>query len=214
MEKFENVIVCDHPLVQHKVTLLRDKNTGAKEFRELVHEISMFMSYEATRDLPLKDIRIQTPLGELASSKIISGRKLAFVPIMRAGLGMLDGALACVPTAKVGHVGIYRDKQNGNTAAEYYCKLPFDIANREVIILDLMLATGVSAIHTAEIVKKAGAKNVKFMCVLACPEGIKALHEAHPDVQIICGAIDEGLNEDLYIIPGIGDGGDRLFGTK
>ncbi len=214
MEKFENVIVCDHPLVQHKVTLLRDKNTGAKEFRELVHEISMFMSYEATRDLPLKDIRIQTPLGELASSKVISGRKLAFVPIMRAGLGMLDGALACVPTAKVGHVGIYRDKQNGNTAAEYYCKLPFDIANREVIILDLMLATGVSAIHTAEIVKKAGAKNVKFMCVLACPEGIKALHEAHPDVQIICGAIDEGLNEDLYIIPGIGDGGDRLFGTK
>ncbi len=214
MEKFDNVIVCDHPLVQHKVTLLRDKNTGAKEFRELVHEISMFMSYEATRDLPLKDIQIQTPLGELANSKVISGRKLAFVPIMRAGLGMVDGALACVPTAKVGHVGIYRDKQNGNTAAEYYCKLPFDIANREVIILDLMLATGVSAIHTAEIVKKAGAKNVKFMCVLACPEGIKALHEAHPDVQIICGAIDEGLNEDLYIIPGIGDGGDRLFGTK
>lgn len=214
MEKFENVIVCDHPLVQHKVTLLRDKNTGAKEFRELVHEISMFMSYEATRDLPLKDITIETPLGELAHSKIISGRKLAFVPIMRAGLGMVDGALACVPTAKVGHVGIYRDKQNGNTAAEYYCKLPFDIANREVIILDLMLATGVSAIHTAKIVKDAGAKNVKFMCVLACPEGIKALHDAHPDVQIICGAIDEGLNEELYIIPGIGDGGDRLFGTK
>ena len=214
MENFENVIVCDHPLVQHKVTLLRDKNTGAKEFRELVHEISMFMCYEATRDLPLKDVRIETPLGELADSKIISGRKLAFVPIMRAGLGMVDGALALVPTAKVGHVGIYRDKQNGNTAAEYYCKLPFDIANREVIILDLMLATGVSAIHTAKIVKDAGAKNVKFMCVLACPEGIKALQEAHPDVQIICGAIDKGLNEDLYIIPGIGDGGDRLFGTK
>ncbi len=214
MEKFDNVIVCDHPLVQHKVTLLRDKNTGAKEFRELVHEISMFMSYEATRDLPLKDITIETPLGELAHSKIISGRKLAFVPIMRAGLGMVDGALACVPTAKVGHVGIYRDKQNGNTAAEYYCKLPFDIANREVIILDLMLATGVSAIHTAKIVKEKGAKNVKFMCVLACPEGIKAFHEAHPDVQIICGAIDDGLNEELYIIPGIGDGGDRLFGTK
>ncbi len=214
MEKFENVIVCDHPLVQHKVTLLRDKNTGAKEFRELVHEISMFMSYEATRDLPLKDITIETPLGELAHSKIISGRKLAFVPIMRAGLGMVDGALACVPTAKVGHVGIYRDKQNGNTAAEYYSKMPFDIANREVIILDLMLATGVSAIHTAKIVKEAGAKNVKFMCILACPEGIKALHDAHLDVQIICGAIDEGLNEDLYIIPGIGDGGDRLFGTK
>ena len=214
MADLENVIVCDHPLVQHKVTLLRDKNTGAKEFRELVNEISMFMCYEATRDLPLKDVQIQTPLGELSDSKIISGRTLAFVPIMRAGLGMVDGALALVPTAKVGHVGIYRDKQNNNTATEYYCKLPFDIANREVIILDLMLATGVSAVKTAEIVKDAGAKSVKFMCVLACPEGIKALHDVYPDVQIICGAIDEGLNEDLYIVPGIGDGGDRLFGTK
>ena len=214
MEKFENVILCDHPLVQHKISLLHDKNTGSKEFRELVHEVSMFMCYEATRDLPLKDVTIQTPLGELSNSKIISGRKIAFVPIMRAGLGMVDGALALVPTAKVGHVGIYRDKQNGNTAADYYCKLPFDIANREVVILDLMLATGVSAVKAAEIVKNAGAKAVKFMCVLACPEGINALHAAHPDVQIVCGAIDEGLNEDLYIVPGIGDGGDRLFGTK
>lgn len=214
MAKFDNVIVCDHPLVQHKVSLMRDKNTGSKEFRELVYEISMFMCYEATRDLPLKDVQIQTPLGELANSKIISGRKLAFVPIMRAGLGMVDGALALVPTAKVGHVGIYRDKLHGNTAADYYCKLPFDISNREVIILDLMLATGVSAVKTVDIVKNAGAKNIKFMCVLACPEGIKALHEAHPEVEIICGAIDDGLNEDLYIIPGIGDGGDRLFGTR
>lgn len=214
MEKFDNVIVCNHPLVQHKISLLHDKNTGSKEFRELVHEVSMFMCYEATRDLPLKEVQIQTPLGELSDSKIISGRKLAFVPIMRAGLGMVDGALACVPTAKVGHVGIYRDKQNGNIAIDYYRKFPFDIANREVIILDLMLATGVSAIKTAELVKDAGAKSVKFMCVLACPEGIKALHEAHPDVEIICGSIDKGLNEDLYIIPGIGDGGDRLFGTK
>ena len=214
MADLENVIVCDHPLVQHKVSLLRDKNTGSKEFRELVHEISMFMCYEATRDLPLKDVQIQTPLGELANSKVISGRKLAFVPIMRAGLGMVDGALALVPTAKVGHVGSYRDKLNGNTAADYYCKLPFDIANREVISLDLMLATGVSAVKTVDIVKDAGAKNIKFMCVLACPEGIKALHEAHPEVEIICGAIDDGLNEDLYIIPGIGDGGDRLFGTR
>lgn len=211
---FENVIICDHPLVQHKVSLLRDKNTGSKEFRELVQEISMFMCYEATRDLPLKDVQIQTPLGELANAKIISGRKVAFVPIMRAGLGMVDGALALVPTAKVGHVGIYRDKQNGNSAADYYCKLPFDIANREVIILDLMLATGVSAVKTVDIVKNAGAKNIKFMCVLTCPEGIKALQDAHPDVEIICGAVDDGLNEDLYIIPGIGDGGDRLFGTK
>ena len=209
----ENVHVCDHPLVQHKISLLRDKNTGSKEFRELVSEISMFICYEATRDLPLKEVKIETPLA-LANAKIISGRKVAFVPIMRAGLGMVDGALALVPAAKVGHVGIYRDKANSNSAAEYYCKLPFDIANREVIILDLMLATGVSAIKTVEIVKNAGAKNVKFMCVLTCPEGIKALQTAHPDVEIITGAIDEGLNEDLYIVPGIGDGGDRLFGTK
>lgn len=209
----EMVTVCDHPLVQHKISLLRDKNTGSKEFRELVHEISMFMCYEATRDLPLKEVQIQTPLA-VADANIISGRKVAFVPIMRAGLGMVDGALALVPAAKVGHVGIYRDKSNSNSAAEYYCKLPFDIANREVIILDLMLATGVSAIKTVDIVKNAGAKHVKFMCVLTCPEGIKALREAHPDVEIVCGAIDKGLNEDLYIVPGIGDGGDRLFGTK
>lgn len=209
----ENVRVCDHPLVQHKISLLRDKNTGSKEFRELVNEISMFICYEATRDLPLKEVKIETPLA-LATAKVISGRKVAFVPIMRAGLGMVDGALALVPAAKVGHVGIYRDKANGNTAQDYYCKLPFDIKNREVIVLDLMLATGVSAIKTVDVVKQAGAKTVKFMCVLTCPEGIKALQTAHPDVEIICGAIDEGLNEDLYIVPGIGDGGDRLFGTK
>ena len=213
MQSFKNVHVCDHPLVQHKISLLRDKNTGSKEFRELVNEISMFICYEATRDLPLKEVRIETPLA-LADAKIISGRKVAFVPIMRAGLGMVDGALALVPAAKVGHVGIYRDKANSNSAAEYYCKLPFDIANREVIILDLMLATGVSAIKTVDIVKKAGAVNIKFMCVLTCPEGIQALQTAHPDVQIVCGAVDEGLNDDLYIVPGIGDGGDRLFGTK
>ena len=209
----DKVHVCDHPLVQHKISLLRDKNTGSKEFRELVSEISMFICYEATRDLPLKEVNIETPLA-LATAKVISGRKVAFVPIMRAGLGMVDGALALVPAAKVGHVGIYRDKANSNSAADYYCKLPFDIANREVIILDLMLATGVSAVKAVDIVKEAGAKNVKFMCVLTCPEGIKALHEAHPDVEIVCGAIDEGLNDDLYIVPGIGDGGDRLFGTK
>lgn len=215
MENFTNVIVCDHPLVQHKISLLRDKNTGSKEFRELVHEISMFMCYEATRDLPLKDVQIQTPLGELANSKVISGRKVAFVPIMRAGLGMVDGALALVPTAKVGHVGIYRDKTtDGAAAADYYCKLPMDIANREVIILDLMLATGMTAVKTVDIVKKAGAKNIKFMCVLTCPEGVNALHKIHPDVEIICGAIDSALNEELYIVPGIGDGSDRLFGTK
>ncbi len=209
----ENVRVCDHPLLQHKISLLRDKNTGSKEFRELVSEISMFICYEATRDLPLKEVQIETPVA-IANAKIISGRKVAFVPIMRAGLGMVDGALALVPAAKVGHIGLYRDKMNSSGAADYYCKLPFDIANREVIVLDLMLATGASAVKAAQIVKDAGAKNVKFMCVLACPEGIKAMNDAHPDVEIVCGAVDEGLNEDLYIVPGIGDGSDRLFGTR
>lgn len=208
-----NIVVCDHPLVQHKISLLRDKNTGSKEFRELVQEIAMFMCYEATRDLPLKEVQIETPLG-LATSKIISGRKVAFVPIMRAGLGMMDGALALVPAAKVGHIGLYRDENNGNAPQEYYCKLPFDIANREVIILDPMLATGSSAVKSVDIVKKAGAKQIKFMCIITCPEGLKNLQEAHPDVDIICGAIDKGLNENSYVIPGIGDCGDRLFGTK
>ena len=195
-----NVIVCDHPLVQHKISLLRDKNTGSKEFRELVQEIAMFMCYEATR--------------ALANAKIISGRKVAFVPIMRAGLGMMEGALALVPAAKVGHIGLYRDESNGSTTHEYYCKLPFDIANREVIILDPMLATGGSAVKAINIVKKAGAKQIKFMCIVTCPQGLKAVQDAHPDVDIITGAIDEGLNENLYIVPGIGDCGDRLFGTK
>ncbi len=208
-----NIIQCDHPLVQHKISLLRDKNTGSKEFRELVQEIAMFMCYEATRDLPLKEVQIETPLG-LANSNIISGRKVAFVPIMRAGLGMMDGALALVPAAKVGHIGLYRDEANGNAPQEYYCKLPFDIANREVIILDPMLATGGSAVKAVDIVKKAGAKQIKFMCIITCPEGLKNLQESHPDVDIICGAVDKGLNENSYIVPGIGDCGDRLFGTK
>lgn len=208
-----NIIQCDHPLVQHKISLLRDKNTGSKEFRELVQEISMFMCYEATRDLPLKEVQIETPLG-LANSNIISGRKVAFVPIMRAGLGMMDGALALVPAAKVGHIGLYRDEANGNAPQEYYCKLPFDIANREVIILDPMLATGGSAVKAVDIVKKAGAKQIKFMCIITCPEGLKAFQTAHPDVDVICGAVDKGLNENSYIVPGIGDCGDRLFGTK
>ena len=208
-----NIIQCDHPLVQHKISLLRDKNTGSKEFRELVQEIAMFMCYEATRDLPLKEVQIETPLG-LANSNIISGRKVAFVPIMRAGLGMMDGALALVPAAKVGHIGLYRDEANGNAPQEYYCKLPFDIANREVIILDPMLATGGSAVKAVDTVKKAGAKQIKFMCIITCPEGLKAFQTAHPDVDVICGAVDKGLNENSYIVPGIGDCGDRLFGTK
>ena len=209
----EKLHICDHPLVQHKISLLRDKNTGSKEFRELVSEISMLMCYEATRDLPLKKVQIQTPIA-IAESSIISGRKLAFVPILRAGLGMVDGAMALVPAAKIGHIGIYRDKANSNSAAEYYCKLPFDINERDVIVTDLMLATGVSAIHAIRKIKETGAHSIKFMCIIACPEGVNALHEAFPDVEIYCGAMDKGLNEDLYITPGIGDGGDRLFGTK
>ena len=208
-----NIIQCDHPLVQHKISLLRDKNTGSKEFRELVQEIAMFMCYEATRDLPLKEVQIETPLG-LANSNIISGRKVAFVPIMRAGLGMMDGALALVPAAKVGHIGLYRDESNGNAPQEYYCKLPFDIANREVIILDPMLATGGSACEAIGEMQKRGCKHITLMVLVAAPEGIKAVQEKYPDVNIYAGALDDHLNEHGYIVPGLGDAGDRIFGTK
>lgn len=209
----EKLHLCTHPLVQHKVSILRDKNTGSKEFRELVSEVAMLMCYEATRDLPLKEVKIETPIG-LADTNIISGRKLAFVPILRAGLGMVDGAVALVPAAKIGHIGIYRDKADCNTANVYYCKLPFDIKERDVIVLDLMLATGVSAVKAIDKIKETGAHSIKYMCVLACNFGVDALHTAHPDVDIYCGAIDEKLNDELYIYPGIGDGGDRIFGTK
>ncbi len=208
-----SVIICDHPLVQHKISLMRDKNTGAKEFRELVREISMFMCYEATRSFELKDVEIETPL-RVAKTKILSGRKVAFVPILRAGLGMIDGALALVPAAKVGHIGLYRDEANGNAPQEYYSKLPSDISERDVIVLDPMLATGGSAIKAIDYVKKSGAKNIKFMCIITCPEGLENLQKAHPDIDIFCGVVDEGMNEDCYIVPGIGDCGDRLFGTK
>lgn len=207
-----NVIIIEHPLVQHKISLLRDINTGSKEFRELVSETAMLMCYEATRDLPLKTVEVQTPVA-IAKTKVITGRKLAFVPILRAGLGMVDGAVKLVPAAKIGHVGIFRDPETKN-AVDYYCKLPFDIAEREVIITDIMLATGGTVTKTVEIVKNAGAKNIKIMCIIACPEGIEAVHKAYPDVEIYCGAIDEGLNERLYIVPGMGDAGDRIFGTK
>ena len=202
----------DHPLITHKLSIMRNKKTGSKDFRELLGEIAMLMGYEITRDLPLEEVTIETPITKM-KAKMISGKKLAIVPILRAGLGMVDGLLSLVPVAKVGHIGLYRDPDTHNPV-EYYCKLPFDIANREVIVMDLMLATGVSAIKTVDIVKKAGAVHIKFMCLLTCPEGIKALHDAHPDVEIVTGAIDSGLNEDLYIVPGIGDGSDRLFGTK
>ena len=208
-----NIIQCDHPLVQHKISLLRDKNTGSKEFRELVQEIAMFMCYEATRDLPLKEVQIETPLG-LANSNIISGRKVAFVPIMRAGLGMMDGALALVPAAKVGHIGLYRDEANGNAPQEYYCKLPQDCAERDVFVVDPMLATGGSSVAAITMLKNRGVKKIRFMCIVAAPQGIERMKEEHPDVDIYVGALDDHLNENGYIVPGLGDAGDRIFGTK
>ena len=205
-------IITDHPLIQHKLTLIRDKNTPSKEFRELVSEIAMLMCYEATRDLPLKEIEIETPM-TVTKSKIISGRKLAFVPILRAGLGMCDGMLALVPAAKVGHIGMYRDPVT-HTPHEYYCKLPADIEERDVILLDPMLATGGSAIDAVNAIKRRNPRSIKFVCIIAAPEGIDALSAAHPDVQIYAAAKDERLNENKYILPGLGDAGDRIFGTK
>lgn len=205
-------VILDHPLIQHKISLLRDKNTGSKDFRELVAEIATLMCYEATRDLPLKEVEIETPVA-IAKTKVISGRKLAFVPILRAGLGMVEGMLSLVPAAKVGHIGLYRDPETYEPH-EYYCKLPTDIAKREVIVLDPMLATGGSAIDAISLLKKKGVVNIKFLCIIAAPEGLKALSETHPDVQIYAASLDECLNEHKYIVPGLGDAGDRIFGTK
>jgi uracil phosphoribosyltransferase len=208
----ENVMVMNHPLIKHKLSLIRDKNTGSKEFRELIGEIATLMCYEATRDLPLKEVEIETPVG-IAKTQVISGKKLAFVPILRAGIGMVDGVLRLVPAAKVGHIGLYRDPQS-LMPVDYYCKLPGDIEEREVIVLDPMLATGGSAVEAISLIKKKGVKNIKFMCIIATPEGIEALTSAHPDVLVYCAAKDEKLNEHGYIVPGLGDAGDRLFGTK
>ena len=205
-------IITTHPLIQHKVTLLRDKNTPSKDFRELVSEIAMLMCYEATRDLPLKEIEIETPI-TVTKAKIISGRKLAFVPILRAGLGMCDGMVQLVPAAKIGHIGMYRDPIT-HEPHEYYCKLPADIAERDVILLDPMLATGGSAIDAVNAIKKRNPRSIKFVCICAAPEGIDALTAAHPDVQIYAAAKDEKLNDNKYIVPGLGDAGDRIFGTK
>ena len=201
----------DHPLIQHKLTYLRKKETGSKEFRELVSEIAMLMCYEATRDLPLEEVEIETPMGP-AVTKIISGRKLAIVPILRAGLGMVEGVLTLVPAARVGHIGLYRDHQTLQPV-EYYHKLPQDIESREVIVLDPMLATGGSAVDAIDIIKRSHPKSIKFMCIIAAPEGVEALTKAHPDVQVYCAAVDERLNEIGYIVPGLGDAGDRIFGT-
>ena len=205
-------IILDHPLIQHKISLLRDKNTGSKDFRELVSEIAMLMCYEATRDLPLKEVEIETPVA-IAKTKVISGRKVAFVPILRAGLGMVEGMLSLVPAAKIGHIGMYRDPETFEPH-EYYCKLHSDITRREVIVLDPMLATGGSAIDAISQLKSKGVQNIKFLCIIAAPEGLEALSKAHPDVQIYAAAKDECLNEHKYIVPGLGDAGDRIFGTR
>ncbi len=208
----EQIYVMDHPLIQHKLGILRDKNTGTKQFRELASEIARLMCYEATRDLPLEDVEIETPMQKM-TAKTIAGRKLAFVPILRAGLGMVEGMLDMVPSAKVGHIGLYRNETT-HQPVEYYNKLPPDIEERDVIVLDPMLATGGSAIDAITIVKRSNPRSIKFMCLIAAPEGLSALTAAHPDVQIYCAAVDRCLNEDAYILPGLGDAGDRIFGTK
>ncbi|MCI6857973.1 MAG: uracil phosphoribosyltransferase [Eubacterium sp.] len=207
-----NVIEMTHPLIKHKISLLRDKNTGTNEFRKLIEEIAILMGYEALRDLPLEDVEIETPI-EKCKTPMVSGKKLAIVPILRAGLGMVNGLLALVPSAKVGHIGLYRDEKT-HEPHEYYCKLPDPIDQRMIVVLDPMLATGGSAIAAIDFIKQHGGKNIKFMSIIAAPEGIRKLSEAHPDVQLYCGNIDRELNEDAYICPGLGDAGDRIFGTK
>jgi len=204
--------VLDHPLIQHKLSLIRDEKTGSKEFRELVEEVAMLMAYEVTRDFPLQEIEVKTPVA-FAKAKVLAGRKVGLVPILRAGLGMVDGMLRLIPAAKVGHVGLYRDPET-LLPVEYYCKLPSDIAERDLIVIDPMLATGGSATAAIMFLKDRGAKNIKLMCLIAAPEGILAVQTAHPDVDIFVAAVDECLNEHGYIIPGLGDAGDRLFGTK
>lgn len=207
-----NITITNHPLIQHKLSILRDKNTASKEFRALISEIATLMCYEATRDLELKEVEIETPIAKTRVRKL-SGKKLAIVPILRAGLGMVDGMTALIPSARVGHIGLYRDPETLQPV-EYYCKLPHDIEERDVIVVDPMCATGGSAIDAITQIKKRGPKNIKFMCTIAAPEGLKALSEAHPDVDIYCAALDECLNDHGYIVPGLGDAGDRIFGTK
>ena len=206
------VEIVDHPLIQHKISLLRDRNTGTKEFRDLVSEIAMLLCYEATRDLPTEEVEVETPVA-LARTKVLAGRKLALVPILRAGLGMVDGMLNLIPAAKVGHIGMYRNEET-LVPVEYYCKLPNDINEREVFVLDPMLATGGTANAAIQFLKNYGVKNIKLLSILAVPESISVIQEQHPDVDIYCAAIDEKLNDKGYVVPGVGDAGDRLFGTK
>lgn len=207
-----NVNIINHPLVKHKITLMRDEKTGTREFRILVEEVAMLMGYEAMRDLPTEDVEVKTPI-TTRKLLMLCGKKLAIVPILRAGLGMVSGLLALVPSAKVGHIGLYRDEVT-HEPHEYYCKLPDRINERLVIVCDPMLATGGSAIQAVDFLKDKGCKNIKFMCIIAAPEGLDALRTAHPDIDIYVGNLDEKLNEDAYIVPGLGDAGDRIFGTK
>ena len=208
----DNVHLIDHPLVQHKLTLMRRKDASTKSFRELLHEVSMLMAYEVLRDIPMHDVEVETPL-EVTRGKAIDGKKLVFVSILRAGSGILDGMLAVVPGARVGHIGLYRDPKT-LIAVEYYFKLPTDLDERDVVVVDPMLATGHSAVAAVERLKESGPKSIKFVCLLACPEGIAALHAEHPDVPIYTAAVDRELDEHGYIVPGMGDAGDRMFGTK
>ena len=212
MNKMENVTIFEHPLIQHKISILRDKRTGTNEFRQLVDEIAMLEGFVALSDLPVEDVEVETPI-ETCMTPMIAGRKLAVVPILRAGLGMVSGILALVPSAKVGHIGMYRDEET-HEPQEYYCKLPDPIAERTIVVCDPMLARYGSAIDAINQIKKHGGKNIKFMCIIAAPEGLERLHREHPDIQIYVGALDRQLNENAYICPGLGDAGDRIFGTK
>ncbi len=207
-----NVYVLDHPLIQHKLSILRNKNTGVKEFRELISEIAGLMCYEATRNLPTEEVEVQTPVA-IAKCRMLAGKKLAIIPILRAGLGMVDSMVDMIPSAKIGHIGLYRDPET-HLPVEYYCKLPEDIGNRQCFVVDPMLATGGSAIAAIDFLKGHGCKQIIMMNIIGCPEGVKAVQDAHPDVDIYVAAVDEKLNEHKYIIPGLGDAGDRIFGTK
>ena len=208
----ENVYIMEHPLIQHKISLLRDKRTGTNEFRKLIEEIAILMGYEALRDLPLEDVTVETPI-ETCQSPMISGKKLAVVPVLRAGLGMVNGITTLVPSAKIGHIGLYRDPVT-HEPHEYYCKLPDPIEQRQIVLVDPMLATGGSSIAAIQMLKEKGVKNIRFMCIIAAPEGLEAMKKAHPDVDVYIGAMDDHLNEHGYIVPGLGDAGDRIFGTK
>lgn len=206
------VIVMEHPLIAHKISYIRQENVGTKEFREMIGEIAQLMCYEATRDLELQDVKIKTPIAEM-TGKQLAGKKLAIVPILRAGVGMVDGMLSLIPAAKVGHIGLYRDPETLDPV-EYYCKLPADCSERQVFVVDPMLATGGSSVAAIRMLKEKGVKNIRFLCIIAAPEGVKRMQEEHPDVDIYIGALDERLNDHGYILPGLGDAGDRIFGTK